>query len=152
MISHPILPQDWIGAGNEGRDDQNAGNTDSDDHGEGDTHHEGHDIANGEPSVHKADEDVTDPKRETSAEATSSSPQPNGPRTQNRTLRGPYEAKIPLPSDPGFLKMIKAESRALPSWKAMEIEGETWDGTADENATKWRRIMGVTEDAEVDVL
>jgi hypothetical protein len=28
------------------------------------------------------------------------------------------------------------------SWKATVIEGETWEGTADENIKKWRGIVG----------
>jgi hypothetical protein len=42
---------------------------------------------------------------------------------------------------------ILAATRAMPSWKACEMEGMSWDGTAEENIKKYISSIGVGEDS-----
>ena len=52
--------------------------------------------------------------------------------------------KVFIPSNPfknpASLKALKESFAKQPNWKASVMEGTTWEGNADENAAKWRRL------------
>ena len=52
------------------------------------------------------------------------------------TLTNPF-------ADPAALQASKDSFAEQPTWKAAVIEGNTWDGNADENAMKWHRLNGI---------
>ena len=71
--------------------------------------------------------------------------------TSSRLLRshGPVpgssaSGKVFTPSNPftnpALLKALKKSFVEQPNWKAAVIEGTTWEGNADENAAKWRKL------------
>ena len=43
-------------------------------------------------------------------------------------------------TNPLALKGLKESFAKQPNWKAAVIEGTTWEGNADENAAKWRKL------------
>jgi hypothetical protein len=43
-------------------------------------------------------------------------------------------------ANPVTLQGLKDSFAEQPTWKAAVVEGNTWEGNADENATKWRRL------------
>jgi hypothetical protein len=43
-------------------------------------------------------------------------------------------------TNPATLKALKDSFAKQPTWKAAVREGTTWEGNADENAAKWRRL------------
>jgi hypothetical protein len=43
-------------------------------------------------------------------------------------------------TNPATLKALKDFFAKQPTWKAAVREGTTWEGNADENAAKWRRL------------
>ena len=71
--------------------------------------------------------------------------------TSGRLLRsrGPVpgtsaSGKVFIPSNPfanpASLKALKRSFAEQPNWKAAVREGTTWEGNADENAAKWRKL------------
>ena len=63
--------------------------------------------------------------------------------------RGPVpgssaSGKVFIPSNPftnpASLKALKKSFAEQPNWKAAVREGITWEGNADENAAKWRKL------------
>ncbi len=71
--------------------------------------------------------------------------------TSRRLLRsrGPVpgssaSGKVFIPSNPftnpASLKALKKSFAKQPNWKAAVMEGTTWEGNADENAAKWRKL------------
>ena len=71
--------------------------------------------------------------------------------TSGRLLRsrGPVpgssaSGKVFIPSNPftnpASLKALKKSFAEQPNWKAAVREGTTWEGNADENAAKWRKL------------
>jgi len=48
-------------------------------------------------------------------------------------------------SNPAELQVMKDSFAKQPNWKAAVIEGETWEGTAEENINKWQELMGPHE-------
>ena len=44
-------------------------------------------------------------------------------------------------SNPTELQAMKDSFAKQPNWKSAVIEGETWEGTAEENVNKWRGLM-----------
>ena len=63
--------------------------------------------------------------------------------------RGPVpgssaSGKVFIPSNPftnpASLKALKKSFAEQPNWKAAVREGTTWEGNADENAAKWRKL------------
>ena len=52
--------------------------------------------------------------------------------------------KVFIPSNPftnpASLKALKKSFAEQPNWKAAVREGTTWEGNADENAAKWRKL------------
>jgi hypothetical protein len=40
------------------------------------------------------------------------------------------------------LETLKCDFAQQPNWKASLVEGESWEGTTDENIAKWHKIMG----------
>jgi len=47
---------------------------------------------------------------------------------------------------PTVLQGLKESFQQQPNWKAAVMEGETWEGTADENAAKWRKLNQIDDD------
>lgn len=45
-------------------------------------------------------------------------------------------------ANPAELQSLKDSFSRQPNWKASVLEGETWEGTAEENVKKWQRLMG----------
>ena len=71
--------------------------------------------------------------------------------TSGRLLRsrGPVpgssaSGKVFIPSNPftnpASLKALKKSFAKQPNWKAAVMEGTSWEGNADENAAKWRKL------------
>jgi hypothetical protein len=46
--------------------------------------------------------------------------------------------------DPELLESMRREWQQLPNWKSANIEGLTWEGTAEENAKKYIDLVGVS--------
>ena len=44
-------------------------------------------------------------------------------------------------ANPADLEALKQSFTQQPNWKAAVVEGETWEGSAEENIAKWRAIM-----------
>ncbi|KIL62950.1 hypothetical protein M378DRAFT_80363, partial [Amanita muscaria Koide BX008] len=68
--------------------------------------------------------------------------------------RGPVpgssaSGKVFIPSNPfinpASLKALKKSFAKQPNWKAAVMEGTTWEGNADENATKWRKLNRICD-------
>ncbi|KAF8967452.1 hypothetical protein BDZ97DRAFT_1656381 [Flammula alnicola] len=64
---------------------------------------------------------------------------PSGPAAEQTGNSG----TIRLTLDDSTIQEIVTASRELPSWKACELEGTSWEGTADENVTKYREITDI---------
>ena len=45
-------------------------------------------------------------------------------------------------SNPAELQVMKDSFAKQSNWKAAVIEGETWEGTGEENINKWQELMG----------
>ena len=43
-------------------------------------------------------------------------------------------------TNPAALQTLKESFAKQPNWKAAVMEGTTWEGNADENAAKWRKL------------
>jgi hypothetical protein len=43
-------------------------------------------------------------------------------------------------TNPVSLQALKQSFAKQPNWKAAIKEGTTWEGNADENAAKWRKL------------
>jgi hypothetical protein len=54
--------------------------------------------------------------------------------------------KVTLNAD--VIADILAATRAMPSWKACEVEGTSWTGTAEENIQKYVSSIGVADTQE----
>ena len=73
---------------------------------------------------------------------------PSGDTGSGRHLRShdpvPGSGKVFIPTnpfaDPAALQALKDLFAKQPNWKAAVMEGTTWEGNADENAAKWRRL------------
>jgi hypothetical protein len=46
--------------------------------------------------------------------------------------------------DPELLESMCHEWQQLPNWKSAQVEGLTWEGTAEENARKYTDLVGVS--------
>lgn len=57
------------------------------------------------------------------------------------TASGPSSSKNILTLNNDVIAEILAASREMPSWKACEMEGTDWSGTAEENIEKYSKIM-----------
>jgi hypothetical protein len=44
-------------------------------------------------------------------------------------------------TNPSELEAVMRSARQEPNWKAAVIEGQSWEGTAEENIAKYRRVM-----------
>jgi hypothetical protein len=40
------------------------------------------------------------------------------------------------------LEALRRSFAEEPNWKAAVVEGETWEGTTEENVEKWRELVG----------
>ena len=45
-------------------------------------------------------------------------------------------------ANPAELQAMKRSFAQQPNWKATVVEGETWEGNAEENIAKWRGLVG----------
>ena len=78
---------------------------------------------------------------------------PSGdPDVRHLRSRGPVTSssapgKMFTPTNPfadlDTLQALKDSFAEQPTWKAAVVEGNTWEGNADENAMKWRRLNGL---------
>ena len=50
-----------------------------------------------------------------------------------------------LALDANVIADILAATRAMPSWKACEVEGMSWTGTAEENIQKYNSAFGAQD-------
>ena len=50
-------------------------------------------------------------------------------------------------TNPSELEAVMRSARQQPNWKAAVIEGESWEGTAEENVAKYRQIMSPSDTA-----
>lgn len=48
-------------------------------------------------------------------------------------------------SNPVELDALKRSFAVQPNWKAAVVEGESWEGNAEQNTAKYRRLVGVIE-------
>ena len=66
------------------------------------------------------------------------------PRSRGPVPGSSASGKVFIPSNPftnpASLKALKKSFAEQPNWKAAVREGTTWEGNADENAAKWRKL------------
>jgi hypothetical protein len=48
-------------------------------------------------------------------------------------------------ANPTELQALKESFAEQPNWKAAVMEGTTWEGSADENAAKWRKLNRIDD-------
>jgi hypothetical protein len=57
--------------------------------------------------------------------------------------------KVFIPSNPfanpASLEALKKSFAEQPNWRAAVMEGTTWEGNADENAAKWRKLNRIED-------
>lgn len=65
-------------------------------------------------------------------------------RSRGPVLGSSASGKVFIPTnpftDPTALQALKESFAEQPNWKAAVMEGTTWEGSADENAAKWRKL------------
>jgi len=66
--------------------------------------------------------------------STKGSVQTKQPKQLMMTFTNPF-------ANPSELEAIMRSSRQQPNWRAAVMEGESWEGTAEENVKKYQRIM-----------
>jgi HNH endonuclease len=149
----PIQWQSWI-PDNEWVDDDDVG---SDGEGDGDDSHEGDgdgdDSNEDDGDGHSNTGNNNGHLRRTNtvrnrqqAAVSSSSPQRLGLR-YDLSPKTPRNADLPKTiiltnpfANPSQLESLKRNFSQQPNWTASLIEGESWEGTAEENIMKWRNI------------
>ena len=69
------------------------------------------------------------------------------PRSRGPVPGSSASRKVFIPSNPftnpASLKALKKSFAEQPNWKAAVREGTTWEGNADENAAKWRKLSRI---------
>ncbi|EPQ54362.1 hypothetical protein GLOTRDRAFT_43899 [Gloeophyllum trabeum ATCC 11539] len=65
------------------------------------------------------------------------------PHLQGEPLGQPSSGLAPL--DSGTIADILIATRTMPAWKACQIEGTNWEGTAQENIQKYVSSIGTEE-------
>jgi hypothetical protein len=45
-------------------------------------------------------------------------------------------------ANPAQLAALKESFHQQPNWKAAVVEAETWEGSAEENILKWKKLAG----------
>ncbi|KIJ50452.1 hypothetical protein M422DRAFT_159899 [Sphaerobolus stellatus SS14] len=65
------------------------------------------------------------------------------PQLQPTTSVGGGGNTLELNAD--VINTILAATRAMPSWKACQMEGTSWDGTAEENIQKYASVVGAQD-------
>jgi hypothetical protein len=58
------------------------------------------------------------------------------------TRQEPTFTPTNLFANPAKLRAMKSSFSQQPNWKAAVVEGETWEGTAEDNVEKWRTLVG----------
>jgi len=130
-IPMPIFPQDWIPS-----DEDNDDNGDDRLH-----HHKNPNIANqGDHhstlpgGIHTGPLPVASNVRHEHHDLPSTNAA-SGQQPKTFTPTDPF-------ANPADLEALVASFPKQPSWKAAVREGETWDGTAEENIAKWQGLTG----------
>jgi len=59
--------------------------------------------------------------------------------------RGVSSNKRSIALNADVISEILAATRAMPSWKACEVEATSWAGTADENTQKYLTSIGIED-------
>ncbi|KIJ50472.1 hypothetical protein M422DRAFT_245759 [Sphaerobolus stellatus SS14] len=68
------------------------------------------------------------------------------PANNNKAGLGGSQLQLqPTTSAGDVINTILAATRAMPSWKACQIEGTSWDGTAEENIQKYASVVGAQD-------
>ncbi|KAF9069827.1 hypothetical protein BDP27DRAFT_1324666 [Rhodocollybia butyracea] len=63
---------------------------------------------------------------------------PEGPGQQYLLFSNPFQ-------DPGLLRSMSTQWQQLPSWKAANIEGQSWEGTSEENIQRYKATVGISD-------
>ena len=71
------------------------------------------------------------------AASSSGEPPSTGINQQYLVLGNPFQ-------DPELLESMRREWQQLSNWKSANVEGLTWEGTAEENARKYIDLVGVS--------
>jgi hypothetical protein len=71
------------------------------------------------------------------AASSSGEPPSTGINQEYLVLGNPFQ-------DPELLESMRREWKQLPNWKSANIEGLTWEGTAEENARRYIDLVGVS--------
>jgi len=119
-ISLPIDWQKWVSAVDDDDDDHNNeqhGNPDPAERG-------GNDVPDSGFNHRRLNED-------TSISASAATRQ----EPQTFTPTNPF-------ANPAELHAMKHSFSQQPNWKAAVVEGETWEGTAEDNIAKWQGLVG----------
>jgi hypothetical protein len=74
------------------------------------------------------------------AAISSSGPISTGSNQDYLVLSNPFQ-------DPGMLESMRQQWQQLPNWKAAQVEGLTWEGTAEENAKKYVDLVGIAHES-----
>ena len=64
--------------------------------------------------------------------------------TTHETTSGAIIFRDPMANPSDFEELMRS-SRQQPNWKATVIEGESWEGSAEENIAKYQRVMRDTD-------
>jgi hypothetical protein len=73
------------------------------------------------------------------AESSNSEPPSTETNQEYFDLGNPFQ-------DPELLESMHHQWQQLPNWKSANIEGLTWEGTAEENVRKYSDLVGVSTD------
>lgn len=98
---------------------------------------------NGQNDEHEEEEDSPSPKS-----MPGPSPQQQFPTPASNTDQVGGHGQMMMTNlfnDPVELERIRYLATQQPNWKATEIEGQTWEGTAEENLIKYQRIVPYLE-------
>jgi hypothetical protein len=68
-------------------------------------------------------------------------PQSQSPTNAGGASSGRYDMAL----NEDIIEKILAATRAMPSWKACQLEGTSWAGMAEENTQKYVSVIGVEE-------
>ncbi|GJJ06172.1 hypothetical protein Clacol_000361 [Clathrus columnatus] len=82
----------------------------------------------------------------------------DGPPLRPRRVRAPNQLLTTNPAEGSsgdrrlalnqdVIQDILAATRSMPSWRACEIEGTSWNGTAEENIQKYTSIIRMQQDS-----
>ena len=161
VVALPLQWQAWINDA-PARDGDNDGDDDGDDSGDKTKQNDWEDINNNDKDNGKDDdnndeigEDMANtigPEHDFQSNSYLGSSSKTMQSSKTKRTRSKASTQIKRPPDlimtfnnpftnPSELEAIMRSSRQQPNWKAAEMEGESWEGTAEENMEKYKRIM-----------